>query len=254
MLLVVDVGNSQTSFGILEYQTWRHHWRVETKASQTADEYASFLFPLLDRAGLGRQTFEGIAICSVVPAVEDALESFCQDYFHLLPFKVHGGLELGFQLNVHTPGEVGADRLANAAYAVEKMKLPAIVVDFGTATTFDVVSADRVYQGGIILPGVRLGVQSLSAKTAKLPSIDLKFPRSVIGKSTVECIQSGILYGYCDLIDGLLTRLEKELGDPAEVALTGGLAFLFHGRLTHAAKFLPNLTLEGIELLFRRNA
>ena len=206
MLLVVDIGNSETSFGLFKNGKLQHHWRAETYVARTADEYAALLFPLLQNAGVSAEHWEGIALCSVVPAAEMALEDFCETYLKQRPFKVQSSVRLGFSINVDSPAEVGADRLANAAYAVRHLKLPAIVVDFGTATTFDVVSSGKVYEGGVILPGVRIAVEALSLKTSKLPLIDLKFPPSVIGKNTIDCIRGGILYGYCDSIDGLLER------------------------------------------------
>jgi type III pantothenate kinase len=253
LLLAVDIGNSQTSFGVFRDDKLLYHWRSKTESSRTSDEYAAFLFPLLDHAGLKGQSWEGIAICSVVPPVEQQFEAFCLPYLGRKPFKVNSHARLGFELKVDVPNEVGADRLANAAFAVQNLKLPAVVVDLGTATTFDVISAQKTYEGGVILPGVRMGVESLSKKTSLLPMIDVAFPASVIGKNTVTCIQSGILYGYCDLLDGLLERTIKEVGTPCEVVLTGGLAPLFLGKLRTPFKYLPNLTLEGIEILYRQN-
>jgi type III pantothenate kinase len=256
VLLVVDIGNSQTSYGIYdcagEKSQLIHHWRAETKVQRTVDEYAALLLPLFQHAGLSTQGWDGVAICSVVPAAEMALESFSQSFLGCKPVKVNSRSPLGFSLNVDTPSEVGADRIANAAYAVAHLSLPAIVVDLGTATTFDVVSKAPAYEGGIILPGVRIGVEALSSRTAKLPLIDLQLPPSPIGKNTIDCIRSGILYGYCDLIDGLLDRLIREVGGKAEVALTGGLAFLFQSRMKTPARYLPNLTLDGIELIYSR--
>lgn len=252
MLLAIDIGNSQTSFGLFHKDQLVAHWRSETKVSRTTDEYAAFLFPLLQLKGITLNDLTGIAICSVVPAVDFALQKFCVDYFKKTPFFINSKIELGFKICVDNPGEVGADRLANAAYAVKHMKLPAIVVDLGTATTFDVVKPGPTYEGGIILPGVQMGAESLSRKTSLLPLINVEFPKSVIGKNTVTCIQSGILYGYCDAIDGLLTRLVSEIGDPCEIALTGGVAPLIHSKLKHPTQILPNLTLEGVKILFRQ--
>jgi type III pantothenate kinase len=253
LLLAVDIGNSQTSFGVFQQGKLLHHWRLETKPSRTADEYAAFLFPLLDHAGLKNNSWEGIAICSVVPPVADNFENFCQAYLKRRPFHVTSHAKLGFRLNVEIPGEVGADRLANSAYAIRHLKLPAIVVDLGTATTFDVILKEKTYEGGIILPGVQMGADSLSRKTSLLPLVDVAFPPSVIGKNTITCIQSGVLYGYCDAIEGLLRRLQKEIGEPCDIALTGGVAPLIAKNLSVSTKLLPNLTLEGIEILYREN-
>lgn len=253
MLLAVDIGNTQTSFGIFDQTNLRHHWRFETKVSRTSDEFGSLLFPLLQRHGIDVKDFSGIVFCSVVPAAEYALEGFCEDYCHLIPFKIDHRINLGFKLNVDFPGQVGADRLANVAYAVECLKLPAIIVDSGTGITLDVVSKTPAFEGGVILPGVRIAVDALSSRTSKLPSVELEFPPSVIGKNTVQCIQAGILYGYCDMIEGLLERTILEIGETPEIAVTGGLAFLFQQRLKRPARLLPNLTLDGIRLLYERN-
>lgn len=252
MFLAVDIGNSQTCFGVFDDSHLKHLWRVETKPSRTADEYASFLFPLLQHHGL-KAHWDGIALCSVVPAAEFSFGQFCQSYFREIPFKVNSSLKLGFTLNLDVPSEVGADRLANSAFAVRYLKLPAIIVDFGTATTFDVISREKTYEGGVILPGVKLGVEALGSKTSKLPQVDLEYPPRVIGKNTIECIQSGILYGYCDMIDGLLGRTLKELGSPAEIILTGGLSALFQGRLHHKTRYIAEVTLEGTRLIHQDN-
>lgn len=252
MLLAIDVGNSQTSFGVFKNSQLIHHWRIETRPNRTADEYAGILLPILNQAGL-QPNWDGVAICSVVPASEAAIEKFCADYFNLIPLRIHSELDLGFTIGVDFPQEVGADRLANAAYAVKNLPLPAIVVDFGTATTFDLISQSKAYEGGVILPGVLLGAKALSGGTSKLPAIPMAFPKSVVGKNTVACIQSGLLYGYCDTLDGLIRRFEEELGTECHVVLTGGTSDLFHSRLKKKTKLLPNLTLEGIELVYRAN-
>lgn len=253
MLLAVDIGNSQTSFGLFEQSVLKHHWRAQTNRSRTADEYAAFFFPLLTQHGLKGSDITGVALCSVVPAADNAFEQFCKSYWKIAPFKVGHESKIDFTLGIDFPEEIGADRLANAAYAVKHLKLPALVVDIGTATTFDVVSAAKVYSGGVILPGPRLAMEALGLGTSKLPMVNLEFPERVIGKNTVECIQAGILYGYCDLIDGLVVRTEKELGEKPEIILTGGFAGFFQDRLKTKARLLPNLTLEGTEILYRGN-
>ena len=251
MLLVLDIGNTQTSFGVFKDDKLIHHWRAETQISKTSDEYASFLFPLLIHEKINPTDCQGVAICSVVPPAEENFTRFCRYYLKKEPYVVSSEKPLNFSLQVENPSEVGADRLANTAFAISRMKLPAIVVDLGTATTFDVITRDQGYQGGIILPGVRMGAEALSKKTSLLPLIDVQFPQSVIGKNTTQCIQSGILFGYCELIDGLLGRLQTELGSKCEIALTGGLASLFHSRLKSSATLLPNLTLDGTYLLYQ---
>lgn len=253
MLLAIDLGNTQTSFGIFADGRLKHHWRAETKASRTEDEHLSLLFPLLEHAGIKPSSLTAVALCSVVPSADYALESFSKKYLGKSAFKINHGIK-GCKLNVDMPSEVGADRLANAAYAAKHLKLPAIVVDLGTATTFDVVTEGAVYEGGVILPGPKVAVEALGSKTAKLSVVDLKFPPSVIGKNTATCIQAGVLYGYVDLIDGLLDRTQKALKKDATIVLTGGLANFLHDKLRHKTELLPNLTLDGIQILYAQNA
>ena len=167
MLLAIDMGNTQTSVGVYEGAKLLQHWRFETKVARTSDEYASLLLPLMDRCGYSQSAWSGAVLCSVVPPADQAVEDFSAQYLNIRVLKVRYDMRLDFTLNVRTPAEVGADRLANAAYAVKHMKLPAIVVDFGTATTFDVISKERVYEGGLILPGARLSIEALSLKTSK---------------------------------------------------------------------------------------
>lgn len=252
MLLAVDVGNSQTSYGVFKDGKLVRAWRSETRAARTADEFASLLFPLFAHAGLGT-SWAGAVLCSVVPAVDNAFARFCRDYLSLEPTHLTPNSDLGFALQVDNPSEVGADRLANAAYAVTHLSLPAVVVDFGTATTFDLITRDG-YQGGAILPGAGLSVAALSGGTAKLTSTELAFPPSVIGKSTSTCIQAGVLYGYCDMIDGLIDRMERELAETPKVILTGGVGPLFQARLKRKLPWNPDLTLEGIALLAKRQS
>lgn len=253
MLLVIDVGNTETSVGVFSQKKILSHWRIETNNFRTCDEYASLLFPLFQNSGMLHTDIQGIAICSVVPQTHFELKAFCENYLKKKPYFVEACSELGFGFNVDFPSEVGADRLANVAYAVKKLALPAIVIDLGTATTFDVISDKKIYEGGIILPGIRMGAESLSRRTSLLPVIDVKFPPHVLGKNTVACMQSGILFGYCDAIDGLIKRLEKEVGKKCDVFLTGGLAQVVHRHLKTKAQDLPNLTLEGIKILYELN-
>jgi len=249
VLLAIDIGNSQSSLGAFDGDRLLYHWRIETRTSRTADEYASLLLPLFQQFGIEAASWKGVALCSVVPAADSQVAEFSRRYLDHEPLRIHSGMPLGFSMNLSTPHEVGADRLVNVAYAVRKLPLPCIVVDFGTATTFDFVSEDRIYEGGAIVPGLWMGAEGLGGKTAKLPLIDLEFPPAVVGKSTVECIQSGILNGYCALIDGLIGKMEAEVGRECHVALTGGLSARFESRLEHPVQILPDLTLEGIQIL-----
>lgn len=253
MLLALDIGNSQTSFGIFLGEKLLHHFRAQTQVLRTPDQVAAFLLPLFQHFHLNINELKGVAICSVVPPVEEVLVQFCRDYFKKDPFKVTAQSCKGFSLNVETPSEVGADRIANSAYASYKLRLPAVVIDLGTATTLDVITKDKCYQGGVILPGVSMGIESLSSKTSLLPLADLIFPEKVIGKNTMTCIQSGVLWGYCDVLDGLLKRISDELKSEVSVTITGGVAPLFIQKLKIPHVFLPHLTLEGTLLLYQLN-
>ncbi len=253
MLLALDVGNSQTSFGVFQDGKLVHHFRSETKSSRTAEEYAAFLWPLLQFHGLSFSGWKGVAVASVVPLVNQPIRHFCRDFLKQEPFFVEARTQGQLVCRVDRPEDVGADRLANAAYAAKYLKLPAIVVDIGTTTNFDVVTAGPTYEGGAIVPGIRMGLESLGMRTAKLPIIDLEFPEKAIGRSTVDCIRVGVVLGYTSLIDGLLERMTKELGKTPEVVLTGGLGGMIQPHLRAPSRWLPNLTLEGVILLLEQN-
>lgn len=254
MLLVIDVGNSQTSFGVFQTEQALHHWRAQTNRYRTAEEYLALLAPLLERAGLQNTKWEAVAVCSVVPAVESALEVLAKTYLNAPVFTIHRKLDLGFTMAVHEPHAVGADRLANAAWAVRKLKLPAVVVDCGTATKFEILNKDKGYEGGAILPGLRLAVESLHVGTAKLPHVALRLPKSVMGKTTEEALQAGILIGHIEIVEGILRRVEEELGATCDTVLTGGFASVIAPGLTRKLPVIPDLTLESIAYLCRQHA
>ncbi len=265
MLLAVDIGNSQTSFGIYSAESVTriggrliHHWRFETRAATSPDLLAAFLHPLLTIASFKFEDIDRVALCSVVPSVDRIFLEFAERYLmKSRVFEIRASNRLAFDIAVDAPGEVGADRLANAQFAALNLKLPCVVVDFGTATTFDVVVCREKrpsYEGGVILPGVRIALEALSSRTSQLSSVNLRFPSRVIGKNTTHCIQSGLLYGYADMIDGLLARTERELGEPITVCLTGGLGVLFVDRLQRHSDYLPDLTLDGVRLITQANA
>ena len=255
MLLAVDIGNSQTSFGLFDGARLRQHWRLDSRTCATADGYAASLFSLFSAAKVLSGSIQMVALCSVVPSADREFKQFISSYLRCPWFEIEYSMPLGFRLNVDSPKEVGADRLANAEYACRRLKLPCIVVDFGTATTLDVVvpGTERPsYEGGVILPGVGIAVGALSTSASKLPPVELEFPSRVIGRATKSCIQSGLLYGYTDMVDGLLGRVESEIKARCEVVLTGGLGSLFQGRLTHETDYRPDLTLEGVYFIHER--
>lgn len=249
MFLALDIGNTQTSIGVFIGGVLQFHWRVETKASRTEDEYLSLFFSLFSFHQLEFKTIRKIAVASVVPQCNWALANFCRVYFEQEPLFISAEVPLPFKMKTDFPKEIGADRLANAAYAIKKLKLPSIIIDIGTGTTFDVVTEDESFAGGIIFPGVRIALESLSSKTSKLPSVAFEFPERVVGKNTVECIQSGVFWGYCDLLKGLLARIQKEIGPIGSVALTGGDSKFLSPKLEFPHELLPNLTLYGIHFV-----
>lgn len=253
MLLVIDVGNSQISFGVFKTESALHHWRAQTNRYRTAEEYLSLLAPLFATAGLSDTKWEAVALCSVVPAVDSAIETLARQYLKAPLFTIHRELDLGFQMAVHEPHAVGADRLANAAWAVRKLKLPACVIDCGTATKFEILNDKKGYEGGAILPGLRLAMESLHGGTAKLPHVALKLPKSVMGKTTEEALQAGILIGHCEIIEGILRRVEEELGAQCDTVLTGGFASVLAPGLTRKLPVIPDLTLESIAFLCRQH-
>lgn len=253
MWFVADVGNSQTSFGLFENDRLTVHWRAETRLAWTEDELASLLMPLFTSIG---KTFGGVdrfAVASVVPGVDAAFRSFSTRYLEREPFFVSGSSDFGGTLDIKTPSELGADRVANAAYAIRHLPLPAIVVDVGTATTLDVVDEARRYRGGAILPGLRMSALVLGQRTARLPVIAPRIPDRAIGRDTVESIESGLVLGYADGLAGLVRRMEAELGRPATVVLTGGSGGVFAPALGRAARYVAELTLEGIRLIVERS-
>ena len=257
MLLAIDVGNTNTVLGLYKLEGDRPelaaHWRVTTHRSQTADEYGVLFVNLFEMNGLKPKQVTHIIISSVVPPVEGTLRQVCQDYFHLQPLFIEPGIKTGMPVLVDNPAELGADRLVNAIAAFERYGGPCIVVDFGTATTFDVISAKGEYLGGAISPGLGISADALFSRAARLGKVDIKRPAKVIGTNTVTHIQSGLYYGYIGLVDGILERMIAELGQAAKVIATGGLA----RQISEDSRFISEiddmLTLDGLLILFERN-
>ncbi|WP_031077340.1 type III pantothenate kinase [Streptomyces sp. NRRL S-118] len=264
MLLTIDVGNTQTVLGLFDGEEIVEHWRISTDPRRTADELAVLMqglmgtHPLLgDELGDG---IEGIAICSTVPSVLHELREVTRRYYGDVPaVLVEPGIKTGVPILMDNPKEVGADRIINAVAAVELYGGPAIVVDFGTATTYDAVSARGEYAGGVIAPGIEISVEALGVRGAQLRKIELARPRSVIGKNTVEAMQAGIVYGFAGQVDGVVQRMKRELvgpsGDPGEVTViaTGGLAPMVLGEAKAIDEHEPWLTLIGLRLVYERN-
>ncbi len=253
MLLVIDAGNTNVVAAIHDGREWRGIWRIHTDAQRTSDEYAVWLLALLGHAGIRRADITAACLGTVVPAALYHLRGLCRTWFGVEPLVARAGLDWGFEIRVDTPAEVGADRLLNTLAGHRRHGGPLVVIDFGTATTFDVVDADGAYLGGVIAPGLQLSLEALHRAAARLPRIGIGRPQAVIGRSTVPAMQSGIYWGYVGLVEGIVGRIVGEYGAPMRVLATGGLApLLAEGTLLIDA-IEPDLTLDGLRLLAERN-
>ncbi len=253
MLLAADVGNTEIVLGVFDGADLLHTWRVSTQAERTADELALLLSGLLAQEGISfASQVTGLVVASVVPDVTAAVREMATRSVHVTPVIVGPGTKTGVPILTDNPREVGADRVVNALAAFSRFGGPAIVVDFGTATNFDVVSADGEFIGGVIAPGMQASAASLFSRTARLTRVELVAPASVIGKSTVECIQSGLVFGTAGEVDGIVERIKAELGG-ATVVATGGLAPVVIPHCHTVDHHEPWLTLEGLRLVFDRN-
>ncbi len=254
MLLAIDSGNTNVVFAVFEDGEIRGEWRSSNDTNRTADEYGVWLTQLAALEGLTRDDVSAAIIANVVPAASHDLLMLCRRYFDCEPLVVgEPGVDLGLDVKVDNPDEVGSDRLVNAVSATESYGGPLIVVDFGTATTFDVVDGDGAYIGGVIAPGINLSLEALHAAAAQLPRVAVKRPQRVVGKSTVPAMQSGIYWGYVALVEGLVERIADEFGSEMKVVATGGLAPLF-AEATDAIDHLDiELTLRGLNAIYRRN-
>ena len=253
MLLVIDVGNTNVVVAVRDGDEWRGVWRIRTEAQRTSDEYAVWLLALLDRVDIKPAMISAAVIGTVVPAALYHLRRLCRDWFAIEPLIARASLDWGFAIKVDNPDEVGADRLVNALAGHRRFGGPLVVVDFGTATTFDVVDRDGAYLGGVIAPGINLSLEALHHAAARLPRIGIGRPQAVIGRSTVPAMQSGVYWGYIGLIEGLLVRIKAEFGGPMKVIATGGLAPLFAEGTVQIEHIEPDLTLDGLRMLAERN-
>ncbi len=254
MLLAIDVGNTHTVIGVYDDSDLRVHWRTTTDQEATGDEIWVTVRGLLQESGIVPEQIASVVVASVVPLLEDALLALCRRYLDLEPLLVNGGVNLGIDVKVEPPSAAGADRLANAVAAGEKHGRPAVVVDMGTATTFDVIDASGAYLGGVIAPGVATGAEELYRRAARLAEVDMRPPRSVIGDTTEESLRSGVYLGTLAMIDGILAQISAVMDDEPVIIFTGGLSSPFEAAFEERGTVDPLLTLDGLRLIHERNS
>jgi type III pantothenate kinase len=247
-LLAIDVGNTQTVFGLYDRADLREHWRVATERNRSGDELGALYGNFLDLSEI-----EGVALASTVPQLHRAYEEFCKEYAKAELLEVGPGVKTGVPVRYDDPREVGPDRIANAVAAVDRYGAPCIVVDFGTSTNFDVVSPEAEYVGGVLAPGIEVSMEALSARAARLFRVDFAAPDTVIAKNTADSLQSGLVYGFAGQVDGIVERIREELGGEAQVIATGGLAELIAPHAKSIERVDPFLTLEGLRLVWELN-
>lgn len=253
MLLAIDVGNTNIVIGAYDGTRLLASWRIATEVQRQADEYAVLLRGLSELGGVSLAQVRGVALASVVPPLTETFRALARQYLRVEPLVVEPGIRTGVRVRVDNPREVGADRIVNALAAQQLYGTPAIVIDLGTATTFDAVSAEGDYLGGAIAPGIQVALEALVGRTSRLQRIELARPKTAIGRNTVAAMQSGLLFGYVGLVEGLIDRFQQELGGDAKVIATGGLARLIAAETPKIQVVNPELTLEGLRLIYELN-
>jgi type III pantothenate kinase len=252
MLLVIDIGNTNTSLGVFDGETLVTHWRLTTARARTVDELGVLARNLFALAELDFKAIDAIAVASVVPPLNFTLKRMAEVYFNLTPLFIDHNINTGLPILYQPASDVGADRIVDAVAAIQKYGAPCIVVDFGTATTFDAINSKGEYLGGVIAPGITISADALFERAAKLPRVEIKRPKRIIGSATVEAMQSGLYHGYVGLVDGILRKMIEELGGTAKVIATGGLASLIATGSEFIEEVDETLTLEGLRLVYER--
>ncbi|MGI6664309.1 MAG: type III pantothenate kinase [Christensenellaceae bacterium] len=254
MLLVIDIGNTNTKCGLFQGKKLLNSWRIATATDKTSDELGIKITSFFRYLGLRKEEVEAVMISSVIPSVNYTFEHMCRIYFEQKPFFVEPGIKTGINILYDNPKELGSDRIVNAVAAYEKYGGPCITVDFGTATSFGAISEKGEFVGGAICAGIKLSSEALTTNTAKLPKIDLVKPKSVINKNTIGCMQSGIIYGYVGQVDYILRKMKQELSEEAKVIATGGLADIIASETETIDVIDSLLTLQGLQIIYEKNA
>jgi type III pantothenate kinase len=253
MLLVVDIGNTNIALGVFEKNDLSQHWKIRSDRNKTSDEYEIILLNLLSLAHIEVMSIDSVIISSVVPPLTPVFQNLSQNLLKVNPLVVGPGLKTGMPILYENPQEVGADRVVASVAAFEKYGGPAIIVDFGTATTFDVISKEGNYMGGAIAPGIQIAAEALFLKTAKLPRIEIKKPKNAIGRTTVTSMQSGLYFGYIGLISNIIEEISKELGEDIKIVATGSFASQIYPDVASIEYLEPFLVLEGLKIIHDRN-
>ena len=253
MLLGIDVGNTNIVLGVFEGEVRRASWRIHTRNAATTDEYGVLVAGLFAGADLDPATIDGVALASVVPPLTEAFADLARRMFRCQPLIVDAGIKTGVKVRYDSPRDVGADRVVNAAAVCRHYGRPACIIDFGTGTTFDAINAAGEYVGGAIAPGLEISLQALAGRTARLPNVELRAPPSSIGGNTVHAMQSGLVFGYVALVEGMVARFRAELGEDMQVIGTGGLAAVIASQTDVVEHIDPWLTLKGLQIVYQLN-